>query len=567
MFDYRDYIAKILKENLPDLEENELKNMIEIPPNSEMGDYAFPTFSLAKVLRKNPALIAKEIKEKIKSDKFSKIEVKGPYLNFFLDQKIFAKEVLETLLKEGADYGKSDLGEGKKVVVEFSSPNIAKPFHIGHIRTTIIGNAINNIYRFLGYDVIADNHLGDYGTQFGMLITGMKHWGDEEIIKKDPIPELLKLYVKVNKAAKEKPELADEARMWFTKLENKDEEAVRLWEFFVKESMKEFQRVYELLDIKFDTYLGESFFSDKMEDVVNELEDKNLLIESQGASIVELEEYDLPPAMILKSDGSTLYATRDLATAIYRHKVYDFYKNIYVVGSEQNLYFRQLFAVLDKMGKDWAKDCVHVPFGMVNLKEGRLSTREGKVVFLEDVLNKAKEGIKEVMLSKDRGLTESEIEELSAQIGVGAVIFQELFNDRIKDYTFDWEKTLSFEGETGPYVQYTHARIASLLEKGDFETDLDFDFSLLDLDIERDILNLIYRYPESIFDAHEKYQPYFITRHIVEIAKTFNSYYNSVPINVEDDKLKNARLALCYAAKSTIKSGLKLLGIKAPDRM
>ena len=564
MINYLHLIADKISEQVPELERDEILRLIEIPPSFDMGDYAFPVFQLAKTYRKAPPIIAAELAEKLQDEvHFSKVESKAAYINFFLNKAEFSKIVLGEVYENAYDFGKSDMGSGKNVIVEYSSPNIAKPFHIGHIRSTVIGNAIKNIYKYLGYNTISINHLGDYGTQFGMLITAMKHWGDEEVVKADPIRELLKLYVRINAEIEEDPSLRDEARDWFRRLEDKDPEAVRLWTMFREESLKEFEKVYGMLNIEFDHYTGEAFYSDYMDAVIDELEIKGVTKESEGAEIVDLEPYGMPPMLIKKSDGSTIYATRDITAAIYRKKTFDFYKNIYVVGSQQNLHFSQLFKVLDLMGYDWAYDCVHVAFGMVSLEEGTLSTRKGNVVFLEDVLKKATEGIYEII--KDRNVEDKE--KLAEEIGVGAVIFQELFNDRIKDYVFDWDKTLSFEGDTGPYVQYTHARISSLLEKGEFNTEDTVDFSLLETEEELDILRLLYSFQDVIIDAHEKYQPYYVTRHVVDLAKAFNKYYNSTSINVEDLELKKARLALSYGTKIVLHNGLEMLGMSAPEKM
>ncbi|NLY20768.1 MAG: arginine--tRNA ligase [Tissierellia bacterium] len=566
MINFKELIINKLHDNIPELEIEEIERLVETPPSYDMGDYAFPVFQLAKIFRKAPPMIATELAEKLQdSEYFEKVEALGAYVNFFVNKNTYADTVLTDVLEKGYDYGKSDLGANRRVIVEYSSPNIAKPFHIGHIRTTVIGNSIKKIYDYLGYDTIAINHLGDYGTQFGMLITAMKHWGDEEVVRQDPIRELLKLYVKINEEMEEDPTLREETREWFKKLEDKDPEAVRLWNFFREESIKEFERVYELLDIEFDSYAGEAFYSDYMDDVINEIEDKGLTVESQGAEIVDLEEYGMPPLIVKKSDGTTIYATRDLTAAIYRKNKYDFYKNIYVVGNQQKLHFQQFFKVLELMGHEWAKDCVHVEFGTVSTEDGALSTRKGNVLFLEDVLMKAKDGILEILNNREREIENKD--KLAEQIGIGAVIFQELFNDRIKDYVFDWDKTLSFEGDTGPYVQYTHARIHSLLEKGAFNPADSVDFALLSSEEELDILRLIYNFQSVVIDAHEKYQPYFVTRHIVELAKAFNKYYNTTSILVDDEEVKKARLALSYGAKVVIHNGLGLLGMVAPERM
>lgn len=566
MLDFKKKAVELLKSQIEELTNEDIEKTIEIPPSYDMGDYAFPAFRLSKIFRKAPNMIAEEISETIgENEYFEKIEAKGPYINFFVNKEKLIEVTLEEVNNKGDMYGSSDMGKDKTVIVEFSSPNIAKPFHIGHIRTTVIGNSIYKIYSYLGYDTVAINHLGDYGTQFGMLISAYKKWGDQEVIEKDPINELLKLYVRFNKEADENEDLRDEARYWFKELENKNPEAVELWTWIREISLKEFNKVYDLLDIKFDSYAGESFYSDKMGEVVEELEDKNLLKESDGAYVVDLEDYDMPPVLIKKSDGSTLYATRDIAAAIYRKEHYDFYKNIYVVGSQQILHFKSFLKVIEIMGNDWAKDCIHVPFGMVSLEDGTLSTRKGRVVFLEDVLNKAMD--KTLSIIEERNPNLENKEEVAKQVGIGAVVFQELFNQRIKDYVFSWDRTLSFEGETGPYTQYTYARAGSILRKANFDKDTKVDYSLLKLEEEIDLSRLIYNFPKSIVDAMEKNEPYFVTRQVVEIAKAFNKLYNSAQIITDDKELTNARLQLTYATKTVIKTGLGLLGIQAPEKM
>lgn len=569
MINFKEQIAEGLARETG-LDAKELLYKIETPPDRKMGDYAFPTFMLAKTMRKNPAVIAQELKEKLSDvEGIREIAVAGPYLNFFIDTTALAENVLKAVLEEGDRFGSSDMGKGKTTIVEYSSPNIAKPFHIGHIRTTIIGDSIKRIYKHLGYNVEAINHLGDYGTQFGMMIEAYKRWGDDEIIEKDPIPELVKLYVRINQEAETNKELLDNSREWFRKLENGDEEAVALWQWFRDLSLDEFKRVYDMLDVEFDSYRGESYYSDLMLKAVDEIKEKGLLIEDQGAQIINLDKYNLPPAIIIKSDGSTIYLTRDIATAIFRKDTYDFYKNIYVVGSQQNLHFQQLKAILKEMGHDWADDCVHVPFGMVSLPEGTLSTRRGKVVYLEDVLNRATEKVDDILREREEknGYTMENREELARQVGIGAVKFQELFNQRIKDYVFDWDRTLSFDGETGPYVQYTHARMHSLLEKGNFDPSKEVDVKALSLDDEKELLQQLYGFNQVIVDSHEKYEPYLVTRYITECAKTFNKYYTNTPILVDDEEVKNARLLLVYGVKNMIKIGLYLLGIEAPNKM
>lgn len=566
MIDFKKKLSEVLGKNIPELNEEEILTMIEIPPNSEMGDFAFPCFRLAKVFRKAPNVIANDIAQNLDKEEFIKsVEAAGGYLNFFIDKQYFIKAVIEEVLLKKETYGSSLMGNGKNVIVEFSSPNIAKPFHIGHIRTTVIGNSLYKIYKFLGFNTIAINHLGDYGTQFGKLIVAFKNWGDEEEVKAKPIPTLLKLYVQFHEEAEKNPQLEDESREWFKKLEDGDEEATKLWEWFREVSLDEFSRVYNMLNITFDSYAGESFYSDKMPDVVKNMEEKDILQKSNGADIVDLEEFGMPPALIRKRDGSTLYITRDLAAAIYRKETYDFYKNIYVVGAQQNLHFQQWKKILELMGYEWAEDCVHVPFGMVSLEEGTMSTRKGRVVFLEDVLNKAVEQTREIINEKNPNI--DNLDEIATQVGIGAVVFQELSNNRIKDYTFTWDKVLNFEGETGPYVQYTHARASSVLRRAEINVDSNFKSELLADDITLEVLKKVQQFPEVIKDAQRKNEPSIITRHIIDVAQAFNRFYHDHPILVEDEELKKARLTVVFVVKEVLSIGLGLLGIKAPERM
>lgn len=566
MMDFKKEIATVLKTNLAQSEYEELLEMIEVPPNSRMGDFAFPCFKLAKILRKSPVVIAQDLAKAITDNKlFERVEGVTGYVNFFINKELFARSVINEVMIRKGKYGSSDIGKNKKVLVEFSSPNIAKPFHIGHIRTTVIGNSINKIYDFLGYDTVTINHLGDYGTQFGKLIVAFKNWGNEEEVEADPIPSLLKLYIKFHEEVENNSSLDDEARMWFKRLEDEDEEALRLWKWIRDVSLNEFSRVYVMLDISFDSYAGESFYSDKMPLVIRAMEEKRLLKESMGADIVDLEPYGLPPALIRKSDGSTLYITRDIAAAIYRKDHYDFCKNIYVVGSQQNLHFQQWIKIVELMGNEWAKDCIHVPFGMVSLEDGTMSTRKGRVVFLEDVLKKAVETTKEIIIQKNTNL--DNIDEVAHQVGIGAVVFQELSNSRIKDYVFSWDKTLNFDGETGPYVQYTHARACSILRKAEVTLEGEIDYSLLANEDAMDLIRLIYQFPMVVEEAGRKYEPSVITRYIVDVAQAFNKFYHDSPIIVKDEKLQKSRLSLVYAAKQTINNGLRLLGVATPERM
>ena len=566
MQDFKVAIANCLKEKIEDLTLEEIVALIEVPPNKEMGDFAFPCFRLAKVLRKAPNMIAADLAESIEAkDEISKVMPLGGYVNFFVNKSQLAENVIKDVLTKKENYGHSDLGQGKAVVIDFSSPNIAKPFHIGHIRTTVIGNALYKIYDSQGYNVVRVNHLGDYGTQFGKLIVAFKLWGSKEAVEANPIPELLKLYIQFHDEAEKKPEMEDEARAWFTKLENGDEEAKALWQWFRDESLKEFARVYDLLDIEFDSYAGESFYSDKMDTVIEQIKEKGLLQESQGTNVVDLEEYNMPPALITKNDGSTLYMTRDLAAAIYRKNTYDFDKCIYVVGSQQALHFQQLFKVLELMGFEWSKDLIHVPFGMVALEEGTMSTRKGRVVFLEDVLKQAIEKTKETVLSKNPNA--KNVDEISKQVGVGAVVFQELSNSRVKDYTFSWERTLSFEGETGPYVQYTHARCCAVLRKANEEVTTDINYDLLSDGDAAEVLKVIGSFNKSILSAMRRNEPHIVTRFVLDLAQAFNKFYHDNPILVEDEELRKARLALVAATRQTLENGLGILGMHAPERM
>lgn len=566
MKDFKVAIADCLKEKIDSLEVEEIKALLEVPPNKEMGDYAFPCFKLARVYRKAPNMIAEDlVKELNLTDEIAKVINLGGYVNFFVNKHQLAKTVIEKVLAEKDAYGRSDLGKDKNVIVEFSSPNIAKPFHIGHIRTTVIGNALYKIYESQGYNTIRINHLGDYGTQFGKLIVAFKLWGDRKAVEKNPIPELLKLYVRFHEVAEDKPEMEEEARAWFSKLENGDKEAEQLWAWFREESLKEFQRVYNLLDIEFDSLAGESFYSDKMQAIIDELNEKDLMVESKGAMIVDLEDEKLPPALITKADGSTLYLTRDLAAAFYRKKTYDFDKCIYVVGSQQMLHFQQWMAVVKKMGYDWYKDIEHVQFGMVALENGTMSTRKGRVVFLEDVLNQAVDKTKEIINEKNPNT--EDIDKVAKEVGVGAVVFQELSNSRIKDYTFSWERTLSFEGETGPYVQYTHARCCAVLRKANQEVSTNIDFNILNDEESTEVLKCIEGFNKSILESIKRNEPHVVTRFVLDLAQAFNKFYHNNPVLVEDVNIKNARLALVEATRQTLKNGLALLGMQAPTKM
>lgn len=564
MINFKEEVKEIILGFYTGLTEKEISDLIEIPPNSDMGDYAFPVFKLAKTFRKAPNLIAEELaKKEFNNENIKKIVNVGPYVNFFVDNSKLVESVLIEAVKD--DFGSSHIGVGKNVVFDFSSTNIAKPFHIGHLRSTVIGNAIRNIMKYQGFNTTGVNYIGDYGTQFGMMISAYLKWGDEDKINANPIKELLNLYVKYNKIAKEDETYMDEARDWFDKLEKKDPTAVKLWSWFREISLKEFQKVYDLLGVEFDNFNGESFHSQFIGDALEAIDKKNLLEESDGAMIINLDDENLPPVLIKKSNGSSTYLTRDIATAMYRKRTYDFYKNVYVVASQQKLHFEQLRAVLKKMGFDWWNDCEHVSFGMVSMKDGSMKTREGKVIFLEDVLNRAIDKTKSIIEERNPNLENKE--EVAKKVGVGAVIFQDLFNNRIKDYTFDWDQVLNFDGETGPYTQYTFARSCSILDKGEFELKDNSKFDLLVDDTEIDIVKHLSKFEEVLLNATEKYEPSFLTRYTVELAKLFNKFYANCPINTVEDELKYQRLYLTYSVNKCLKLSLSLLGIEAPVRM
>ena len=573
MIDFKEKIAGIIAKTIPDADPEMVRDIVEVPQDQKMGDYAFPCFRLAKIFRKAPQMIAADIAEGIKGDPlFEKVEQVNAYVNMFLSKEQIIRPTLTAALK-GDRFGTDTSGEGRTIVIDFSSPNIAKPFHIGHIRSTVIGNSIYKIYSALGYNVVRTNHLGDYGTQFGKMICAYRHWGNDDDVNRDPIRTLLSYYTRFHEEAEKDPSLDEEARKTFYDLEHGGEDELRLWQWFTDFSLKEFNRVYDLLDIDFDAYDGESMYSDMMQQHIDTLRDKGLLIESQGANVVMLDQFDLPPALITKSDGTTLYCTRDIATAVYRKEHYDFYKNIYVVASQQNLYFKQLWKVLELMGFEWAEDCVHVPFGMVSLEEGTMSTRKGRVVFLEDVLLQAIEKTKIIIAEKNPDADQDMIDSVARDVGVGAVVFNELSNNRIKDYVFKWDQVLNFDGETGPYVQYTHARCSSVLRKAGEETVRaaesvdDLDLKYLTSDSAYTLIKLINAYPQVIHDAADRYEPSIVTRHIIEVAQAYNKFYHDEHILTDNEDEKNAKIALTIAARNTVRNGLALLGVKAPERM
>ncbi|PEA80641.1 arginine--tRNA ligase [Bacillus pseudomycoides] len=561
--EYKIKFAKSLFEVIEsELSLEQITDLIETPKQDEFGDAAFPCFMLAKQYKKAPAIIAKEIAEKLNNSFFTKVEAVGPYVNVFFNRDIVSDEVLKTILAEKEEYGQGHFGREKTVVIDYSSPNIAKPFSMGHLRSTMIGNSLKHIAEKCGYEVVGINYIGDWGTQFGKLITAYKKWGNEELVKEDPIRELFKLYVHFHEEVKEHPELEEEGRAWFKKLEDGDEEAVFLWNWFRHESLKEFSRIYELLGVEFTNFQGEAFYNNKMDDFVEILEGKGLLEESDGAQVVNLEKEDMPPCLIKKSDGATLYATRDLTAALYRQNTYEFDKALYVVGAEQSLHFTQFFTVLKKLGYNWVDGMAHVPFGLI-LKDGKkMSTRKGKVVLLEEVLEEAITLAEQNIEEKNPDLKQKE--EVAKQVGVGAVIFHDLKNERMHNIEFSLEKMLKFEGETGPYVQYTHARACSILRKenAEFETEA---FQLND-DHSWSTIKLLNRFPQVVETAFFKNEPSHIAKYLLDVAQAFNKYYGNVRI-LEEDKEKESRLALVYTVTIVLKEGLRLLGMGAPEEM
>ncbi|NLL71660.1 MAG: arginine--tRNA ligase [Epulopiscium sp.] len=561
-------IGQLLSTAISELTQEEIMSILEVPGRMEMGDYAFPCFRLAKVYRKAPPQIAQELIEKIPASPFIKrVEAVNGYINFFMNPAPFISHVLTSVLEQREKYGSSIMGEGKNIVIDYSAPNIAKPFHIGHLRSTVIGNALYQIHAFLGYNCIGINHLGDWGTQFGKLIVAYKKWGSKEEIEEKGIQELNHLYVKFHEEAEQNPELEEEARGWFTKMEHGDEGALSLWKWFKEISLKEFNRVYDLLGVSFDSYAGESFYNDKMEPIIQELKDKKLLEKSEGAEIVDLSEEDMPPCLITKKDGSTLYATRDITAAIYRKNTYDFTRCIYITALEQNLHFAQWFTVIRKMGYDWHDKLVHVPFGMVSMETGKLSTRKGNVILLEDILKESIEKTKAIIEEKNPNLENKE--ETAKAVGIGAIIFNDLYNNRIKDIVFSWDKILNFDGETGPYVQYTHARACSVLKKAEVkEQNLEeVAFELLDDDASIQVCKVLEGFPKVIQEAAERLEPSLLSRHIMDLAQAFNKFYHECPILIAEEEIKRARLALVESVQIVLQNGLRLLGIDAPKQM
>ena len=559
----KELIASELAKVIDSLDQDAILNLLEQPKSSDLGDIAFPAFSLAKVERKAPQAIAADIAEKIDQSAFEKVVATGPYVNFFLDKSKISDQVIKSVIEAGADYGQQDEGKGQNITIDLSSPNIAKPFSVGHLRSTVIGDALSNIFRKMGYNTIKINHLGDWGKQFGLLMVAYKKWGSKEAVEANPIDELLKLYVRINAEIENDPELDEEGRKWFKKLEDGDPEATELWQWFRDESLVEFNRIYKLLGVEFDSLNGEAFYNDKMDEAVQILEDKGLLKESKGASIVELDDVNLPPAMIKKSDGATLYITRDIATAIYRARTYNFVKNIYAVGQEQSNHFRQLKAVLKKMGFDWSDDMVHVDFGLVTKNRQKLSTRKGNIILLEPTLQESISRAKAQIEEKNPELENKE--EVAHAVGVGAVKFYDLKTDRRNGYDFDLEAMVSFEGETGPYVQYAYARIQSILRKANFTPSTDATYSLSDPE-SWEIIKLLQDFSRVVKRAAENYDPSLIAKYAINLAQAFNKYYAHTRI-LDESPERESRLALSYSTAVVLKEALRLLGVDAPEKM
>lgn len=556
-------IAERLAAILPNLEIDAISALLEKPKSSEMGDLAFPAFSLAKVERKAPQAIAADIVEKLDTTDFEKVVATGPYVNFFLDKAAISHQVLTDVITEKEQYGQLNIGQDRNVTIDMSSPNIAKPFSVGHLRSTVIGDALANIHAKLGYNPIRINHLGDWGKQFGMLIVAYKLWGDKAAVEADPISELLKLYVRINAEAEEKPELDEEARQWFKKLEDGDPEAHELWQWFRDESLVEFNRIYDKLGVTFDSYNGEAFYNDKMDEGIQILEEKGLLQESKGAQIVDLESYNLPPALIRKTDGATLYITRDMATAMYRKRTYDFVKSIYVVGQEQINHFKQLKAVLKEMDFNWSDDMTHITFGLVTKDKKKLSTRKGNIILLEPTLDEAISRALTQIEAKNPDLENKE--EVAHAVGVGAVKFYDLKTDRDNGYDFDLEAMVSFEGETGPYVQYAYARIQSILRKANFVPSAENDYKLADAE-SWEIIKHIQNFSNIVERAGDKFDPSLIAKYAINLAQAFNKYYAHTRI-LDESPERDSRLALAYATGVVLKEALRLLGVKAPEKM
>ena len=568
MIHFKQIIAEKIKENIEEVEIESIINLIEVPKDTQNGDYSFPCFSLAKVFKKSPQIIAEELKEKIELGKeIIKIDVVNGYLNFYINKSILAKEVTEKIYHEKENYGNSDIGKGKNVVIDYSAPNIAKPFHIGHLRSTVIGGSLYKVYKTLGYNVIGVNHVGDYGTQFGKLIEGYKRWGNEYDIDNNPIEELTKIYIRINDVCKEDESVLNECRNNFKKLEDKDPYCVELWKKFRKVSLQEFQKVYDMLGIEFDSWDGEAFYTDKMDEVIKKLEKTGKLVESEGAKIIDLEEKNMAPCIIEKTNGSTTYATRDLAAILYRARTYDFDKDIYVVSYEQILHFKQVFETAKLLGLDekYTKGLIHVPFGMVQLQTGKMSTRQGNMIKLEDLLNEAINKVKSIIEQKNPNLEEKE--EVAKKVGIGAVIYNDLYNSRIKDEIFNWDIMLNFNGETGPYLQYIYVRTNSVLEKANYIPDINnIDINIIK-DEASEILKILYNFNEILNSVVDKNEPSILARYLMNLAQQYSSFYNEYKILDDNTQIRNARLAITYMVGIVLKKGANLLGMNMPNKM
>ena len=569
MINFKKEIAKAIAD-VTSLDEKELETYIEIPPNSDLGDFAFPCFKLAKSLKKAPPMIASEIKENIKIDEkiIEKIEIVGGYLNIYINKQTLVKNVLQEVAEKKEKYGSSNIGQGKNVVIDYSAPNIAKPFHIGHLRSTVIGGALYKIYNFLGYNSVGINYLGDWGLQFGKVMAGYDMWKDEYDFKKSEIQAILKIYVRFCQEEKENPELTEKAREYFKRLEDGCEKEVETWKWIREISLENYQKTYKLLNSKFDSYNGESYYNDKMEPIVNELRKKDLLKESEGAQVVDLSEYDMPPCIIITSAGTTIYATRDLASLVDRINTYNFDKAIYVVGNEQRLHFKQVFKVLELMGyPEYASKCEHVPFGLVVDKDGeKIGSRKGNSVFLEDILKEAIQKVEKIIDEKNPKLENKK--EVAKKVGVGAIIFNDLSNSRIKDEIFDWDMLLNFQGETGPYIQYIYVRTKSLIEKAGYIPQMEnINFSVLKEKEAIETIKLLYNFNEVVRNASDKNEPSVVARYLINLAQNFSTFYNEHKIITEDKALQDARLALTYCVGTVLKTGVTLLGMEMPDKM
>ncbi|RKM62837.1 arginine--tRNA ligase [Butyrivibrio sp. XB500-5] len=565
----KDDVSKVVANVIGSMNESQIQELFETPPDSSMGDLAIPCFQFAKIMHKNPAVIAEEIKDVLEEHKnefgIDHLEANGAYCNLFFDREKYVKTVLTSI--EQDNFGVEKTGAGKTICIDYSSPNIAKNFHVGHLRTTVIGNSLYKIFDKLGYNIVRINHLGDWGTQFGKLIVAYKKWSSKEAVEEKGIEELLDIYVKFNNEAKEHPELMDEARSWFVKMEEGDEDALAIWEWFKEISMIEFERVYKMLGMEFDSYTGESFYREKVPALAVSLKEKGLLIESQGANVIDLSEYDMPPCMITKKDGSSIYHSRDIAAVLYRKEKYDFEKCLYVTGLEQTLHFKQVFKAIELMGNEWYGNLVHIPYGLVSLEGEKLSTRTGNIIYAEDILNEAVKRAKQLIEEKNPGLSDKD--NVAKQVGIGAVIFHDLFNQRIKNIDFSWDAVLSFEGTTGPYVQYTNARAGSILRKYGKKLDVDgICYASLTDDVSYELIKTLTGYEKAVKSAAMRYEPSVIARFLVSLSTAFNKFYQECKIlKEENESTKVSRLYLVQTVQKIIIEGCSLLGIQCPEEM